>query len=237
MDQAIAQFIGKAVAYVVVCAVVAYAIFKFLGKKWIEGKFAERLEAYRNELKKELEHTRYEINALFSRVTKINEKEFEVLSEAWHKMQDALGRASQFTSYIQHYPDLNNMSQRGLEEFLEKSRLHEFEKQELLQARDKVSYYEDKIFWYELRSVEESFMAFHNYIIKNKIFLSQDLQEQFTKIDDIIWNAIVERKVGHEANDREMWDKAYKKIRDEVNSIRDVIEKLVQTRLHYQDAK
>jgi hypothetical protein len=237
MEQAIAQFIGKALAYGGGGAVVAYAIFTFLGKKWIEGKFAERLEVYRNELKKELEKTRYEINALFNRVTKIHEKEFEVLPEAWYKMQDALGRASQFTSYVQHYPDLNHMSQPGLEEFLEKSRLHEFEKQELLQKSDKLSYYKETIFWYELRDVEEAFFKFHNYIIKNKIFLTPELQEQFTKIDDVMWSAIVERKVGHEANDREMWSKAYKMIKDEVNPIRDVIEKLVQRRLHYHEVK
>lgn len=236
MEQ-IVQFIGKAIAYLGGAAIVSYAIFTFLAKKWIESKFAERLETYKHELNKELDQARYRINALFSRVTKIHEKEFEVLPEAWHKMQDALGRISHFTSLFQQYPDLNQMSQPALEEFLEKSRLHKCEKQELLQASDKVSYYEDKIFWHELRDVEEAFWNFHNYIIKNKIFLSPDLQEQFTKIDDVMWSAIVERKVGHEANDREMWDKAYNKIKQDINPIRNIIENLVQTRLHYQEVE
>jgi len=226
METAILQFLGKVIAYGGGAAVVAYAIFTFLGKKWIE-----------NELNKKLEQVRYRINTLFSRVTKIHEKEFEVLPEAWYKMQDALGRISHFTSLFQQYPDLNQMSQSALEEFLEKSRLHKFEKQELLQTSNKLSYYEDKIFWHEVRDVEEAFWDFHNYIIKNKIFLSLDLQEQFTKIDDVMWSAIVERKVGHEANDHEMWHKAYKKIKEEINPIRDVIEKLVQTRLHYHDVE
>jgi len=237
MDEVIAQFIGKVVAYGGGSAVVAYAIFRFLGKKWIEGKFAERLETYKNELRKELEHTRYEINVLFSRINKIHEKEFELLPEAWCKMQEALGRISHFTSLIQQYPDLNRMSQTVLEEFLDKSRLHEFEKQELLQANDKVSYYGDKMFWHELRDVEEAFWDFHNFTIKNRVFLTPDLQEQFMKIDDIMWSAIVERKVGHEANDPEMWRKAYKKIKDEVDPIRNVIEKIVQARLRYDDVE
>jgi hypothetical protein len=226
METAIFQFLGKVIAYGGGAAVVAYAIFTFLGKKWIE-----------HELNKKLEQVRYRINTLFSRVTKIHEKEFEVLPEAWYKMQDALGRISHFTSLFQQYPDLNQISQSALEEFLEKSRLHKVERQELLQASDKVSYYEDKIFWHELRDVEEAFFDFHNYIIKNKIFLSPDLQEQFTKIDDVMWSAIVERKVGHEANDHEMWHKAYKKIKEEINPIRDVIEKMVQARLHYHDVE
>lgn len=237
MEEAIAQFVGKVVAYGGCAAVVAYAIFTFMGKKLIEGKFTERLEAYRNELKKELEHTRYEINLLFSRITKIHEKEFEVLPEAWCKMQDALGRISHFANLVQQYPNLNEMNQLALKEFLDKSRLHEFEKQELLQAKDKISYYSDRMFWYELKDVEEAFWDFHNYTIKNRVFLTPDLQEQFVKMDDIMWSAIVERKVGHEACDLQMWDKAYKKIKEEVNPIRDVIEKLVQARLHYHEVE
>jgi len=145
------------------------------------------------------------------------------------KLQDSIYKGAEV--------GLNQMSQSALEEFLEKSRLHKFEKQELLQVSNKLSYYEDKIFWHEVRDVEEAFWNFHNYIIKNKIFLNPDLQDQFTKIDDVMWSAIVERKVGHEANDHEMWHKAYKKIKEEINPIRDIIEKLVQTRLHYHDVE
>jgi hypothetical protein len=237
MEQLILEFIGKVIAYGGGGAVAAYLLFTFLGKKWIEGKFAERLEAYKGDLKKELEQTRYEINVLFSRITKIHEKEFEVLPEAWSKMQNALGRISHFTSLFQQYPDLNQMSQPALEEFLNKSRLHEFEKQELRQASDKISYYGDRMFWHEVNDVEEAFWDFHNYTIKNRIFLTPDVQEQFAKIDDVMWSAIVERKVGQEANNRELWGKAYKKIRDEINPIRDIIEKLVQTRLHYHEVE
>ena len=235
MEQAIVQFIVKAIAYGGGGAVVAYAIFTFLGKKWIENKLAERLEVYKHKLDEELERTRYKINSLFSRVSKIHEKEFEVLPEAWHKMHEALGRIAQLVSLVRYYPDLNTMGQPALREFLEKSRLHEFEKQELLEAKNKVLYYEDKIFWHDLRDVEEAFRDFHNYIIRNKIFLSLDLQEQFTKIDKILVSAIVQRKAGQEANGREMWGKAYEKINQEINPIMEVVEKLVQARLHYHE--
>jgi hypothetical protein len=237
MDEVILKFLGKVLAYGGGGAAAAYLVFTFLGRKWIDSRFAERLETYKHELNKELEETRYKVNSFFNRVTKIHEKEFEVLPEAWHKMQDALGLISGFTSIFQQYPDVNRMSQSALQEFLAKSRLHEFEKQELLQADDKMSYYQDKMFWHELRSLEEAFSDFHNYIVRKRIFLSLDLQEQFTKIDDIMWSAIVERKVGHEASDHQMWGKAYKKIKEEINPIRDTIEKLVQSRLHYHEVE
>jgi hypothetical protein len=237
MDEVILQFLGKVLAYGGGGAAAAYLVFTFFGKKLIDRWFAERLEITRHELNKQLEETRYKMNSLFNRVTKIHEKEFEVLPEAWHKMQDALGRISGLTSLFHQYPDINRMSPAALQEFLAKSILHEFEKQELLQADDKMSYYQDKMFWHELRVVEEAFFDFHNYIVRNKIFLSLDLQEQFTKVDDVMRSAIVERKVGHEADDHQMWVKAYKKIKEEVNPIRDTIEKQVQTRLHYHEAE
>jgi hypothetical protein len=237
MGEEILQFLGKVLAYGGGGAAAAYLVFTFLGKKWIDSWFAERLETTKHELDKELEKTRYQINSLFNRVTKIHEKEFEVLPEAWHKMQDALGRTSSFTSLFQQYPDINKMSPSALQEFLAKSILHEFEKQELLQAGDKLSYYQDKMFWHELRTVEEAFFDFHNYIVRNRIFLSLDLQEQFTKVDDVMWRAIVERKVGQEAGDHQMWASAFKKIKEEINPVRDTIEKLVQARLHYQEAE
>ena len=236
MEEAILQFFGKVISYGGGGAAAAYLVFTFLGKKWIESRFADRLEATKHDFNRELELVRYRINTLFSRVSKIHEKEFEVLSEAWYKMQDALGRISSLTSLFQEYPDLNRMSRPALEEFLKKSILPEFEKKELLEAGDKLSYYRDKMFWHDLRVVEEAFFDFHNYIVRNRIFLSLDLQEQFTKADDVMWSSIVERKVEHQAADHQMWIKAYKKIKEDINPIRDAIEKLVQTRLHYHEA-
>jgi len=237
MKQAILQFIGEVVAYGSAGGLVAYAIFTFLGKKWIESKFAERLETYKHKLDAELERTRYEINSLFSRVSKIREKEFEVLPEAWDKMHVALGRIADLVSLYHEYPDLNKMSRPALQEFLESSRLREFEKKELLETVDKMSYYVDKIFWHDLGDVNKAFSDFHNFILKNKIFLSLDLKEQFTKIDNIALSAIVQRKVGQEINDRKMWGEAYMKTEKEIKPILEVVEKLVQNRLHYHETE
>jgi len=69
MDKAILEFIGKIVAYGGGAAVIAYYVFLFLGKKWIEAKFADSLEKSRHEHAKEIEHLRFEINSLLTRVT------------------------------------------------------------------------------------------------------------------------------------------------------------------------
>jgi len=85
------NYLGELVLYTGSIVGFTFLFFRFLGKRWIENIFSKNLEKWKHELNKELEQYRYKINALFNRVTKIHEKEFEVLPEAWLKMQDALG--------------------------------------------------------------------------------------------------------------------------------------------------
>lgn len=215
----------------------AYLAFRFLGARWIENRFATRLEAHKHEQAKELEELRHKINAAFSRVTKIHEKEFEVLPEAWNKLQDTLGRISAVTSLYQQYPDVNRMTTSELAEFVEQSDLSASEKEELLKQGDKTVYYQEKRFRHDLKNAKDSFWDFHNYSIRNRIFLTPDLFEQFQTIDDVMWQAIVLRESGQEDNGHQMWTDAYKKIKDEINPIRDEIERLIQTRLRYHEAE
>lgn len=226
MNETISSVLGQILAYGGGGAAAAYLIFKYLGEKWIENKFSERLQ-----------EVRYKIDVLFNRVTKIHEKEFEVLPEAWIKLQDALGLISKITNLFQQYPDLHKLHEEELIEYLTKTKLTEFQKKKLLSESDKNKYYMDVIFWHDLHEAEQGLQEFHNYIIRNRIFLSPDLQDRFNKIDDIMWKAFIERRMSEEAKDHKMRHEAYKKIRDDVAPIRDEIENIVQKRLRYQDAE
>ncbi|MGR9345555.1 hypothetical protein ACU8NW_13200 [Rhizobium leguminosarum] len=57
----------------------AYALFKFLGEKWLNQKFAEQLEAYKSEQARELERLRHKINGVFDRTKRLHDREYEVL--------------------------------------------------------------------------------------------------------------------------------------------------------------
>src|ERR1700743_2551863 len=89
MIEVMLSFIGKIVLYGSGSAAIAFLFFRFLGQKWIEGKFAERLEAYKHAQAKELEGVKFQINSMFSRVAKLHDKEFEILPNVWAKMNDA----------------------------------------------------------------------------------------------------------------------------------------------------
>lgn len=95
----------------------AVAIFKLWGENWLNNKFAKNLEDHKAK-----------INSLFSRISKIHEKEFEVLPEAWRKLQEAMGHVSSIAEPLKQYPDLNRMTDEPLAGFLKKSRLREDQK-------------------------------------------------------------------------------------------------------------
>jgi len=236
MTENVFEIIGKVIAYGGSSVAIAYAVFIFLGKKWIENQFHKRLESYKHDKNKEIEKLKYQINLLLSRVTKIHEKEFEVLPEAWSKLHDALEIISWFTSPFQQYPDLNKMSDNEVNYFVNNCQLLDFQKKELLTSEKKTEYYSDKIFWINLAKSQDIYSEFHNFITRNRLFLSPDLRERFMKVDGILWDSLIKKEIGKDAKDSKMAIEAYRDIRKKVTPRVDEIENLVQERLRYNEA-
>jgi len=97
---------------------VAVGVLVWLGRQWIENQFSKRLEAYKATQAQELEKYKAKVAALFNRITKIHEKEFEVLPVAWSMLQDAIGFVNKIAAPMQTYPDLRFVDQLRFEEFL-----------------------------------------------------------------------------------------------------------------------
>lgn len=210
---------------IIITSGLAVGIFKLWGENWLSNKFAKNLEDHKAK-----------INSLFNRISKIHEKEFEVLPDAWCKLQDAMGHVSNLADPLKQYPDLNRMTQDQLEGFLNKSRLRDDQKKGLLKENDKTKNYMDSIFWHELDDAISAVSKFHNYLLYNKIFLSIDLFDLFKKVDDLLNNAIVDQELGTKFKDFKMKLDYYKKTKKDIEPIVLRIESLVQDRLHYDKA-
>jgi len=236
MIDSIPKLIAAVIASGAVSASIAYALFTWLGKTWIEQRFAQRLEAYKHEQARQLERFRYEINSLLSRITKIHEKEFEVLPVAWEKLNNALGYVAALVARLKTYPDFDRMSQPQFEEFLATCTLADFQKEELRRATNKFQYYSEAVFWRQLADSKSHLGDFHNYIVQNRIFLSADLRDRFTEIDDVLHKALIETEIGHGGMSQELVDRASAAIREQTSSKLAEIETLVQKRLRYEEA-
>jgi hypothetical protein len=199
------------------------------------------LEEYKAELQatndRELERYRYQINALFNRITKIHEREIEVLPTAWQKLQDALGYVVSFTQPYKRYPALNQWTKQQIDEFLKKEELSEFHKQQLLEAPDKEEYYIETIFPYRLHEAKKYVVEFHNYLLYNRIFLSPDLYTQFKAMDELLTGALHDSEVGKESQDYQLITRPYKEIQKKADSITEEIGRLVQKRLRLPEAE
>ncbi|KAF0220177.1 MAG: hypothetical protein FD174_1416 [Geobacteraceae bacterium] len=204
---------------------IAYALLQLYGKKWLETQFSKKLEDHKGK-----------INALFSRISKIHEKEFEVLPEAWRLLQHALGLVSALASPLKTYPDINRMNPAEFDGFLATTRLNDLDKKALASASDRNKFFQERIFWYDLQDAREAVNAFHNYTILNKIFMTKELFDAFKAVDDLLMDTILEQEIGTEAGDRSMTRNYYKTTRTQIEPLVANIEVLVQERLHHAEA-
>jgi hypothetical protein len=170
-----------------------YTAFQFFGKKWLDAHFAERLEKFRHEQNQEIERLRYRVNALMDRTAKLHQHEFEVLPEVWSRLGIAFTAATDFTSRLVSYPDLDSMQSAQFSEFIGKSELPDWQKEELRECKDRNDRYQEMIFWHRLQKVVDCHAEFHNYFISKGIFIQLDLKEKIRDLSNMMYDAFNER--------------------------------------------
>ena len=114
-----------------VITALAFGLFKAFGENWLSNRFAERLAAFRHDQAKELEQVKFEIGKLMDRTTKLHQREFEILPKAWSRMAKSYYCTGRVIASFQSYPDVERMNPAQLDEFLEDSRLQNWQKAEL----------------------------------------------------------------------------------------------------------
>lgn len=224
-------FIGNVVAYGGGGAAVAYLLFQFLGKSWIENRFKERLEALKHDQAKEVQRLKIEIDSLLGGVLKLQEREFAILPEAWRLLDEAKGLVSWLVHPMQEYPALDRMSIDRFNEFMKTADLGEADKSEISNAADKDKTYIRLIFWRRLARVRKAHGELQSYIAKNAIFLPEAMKERYEKICELMWSAIVSKQVGHEHDDWKMQGQGWEKIQKEIDPLYKEIEKESRARL------
>lgn len=212
-------------------------VLRLLGSKWIDKYFTQRIKIFERQQQEILNRQQYEINALFSRVSRIHEKEYEVLPRAWMLLQDACNELKGLANPFQTFPDLDRFTFSELDEFLGKSNLKAFQKEEIKSLTGKTTYYRNAMYWIRAREVSDSIAEFRRFLLYNRIFLSRDLFSLFREIEV----AIIDVQVDLENPDDP--EKPYNrkpadfvKAAQKINQLSEQIESAVQNRLHLSDA-
>lgn len=231
MSDAILQFLGTVIAYGGGGAVVAYMLFQYLGKSWIENKFASRLDLLKHQHAQELQRLRVEIDSMLSATVKLQEKEFQLLPEAWQKLDEAHGLVRWLVSPSQEYPNVDQMTTPELDEFLSRSELLDSQKQRIRASTDRLKAYEEVIFLHRLYRVNRAVADLENFVARNCVFFPASIKENLSKISRLLREAVISKRVGYEAKDYKLQAEGWTKIQDNAEPLYKLIEAEIHARL------
>jgi hypothetical protein len=237
VDTWLLNFLTIGLPTVAVAIPTAYALFKWLGAKWIEHRFSAELEKLKHEHNKEIERVRQTVQSTFSRISKIHEKEFEVLPKAWLMLHDTYGTAYNFVCGFKQIPDFG-LPEEQVEEFVSTTLLSPFQRTTLLALRSKE---ERKTFYLKaMEGIEEDrsrekYRTLNNFLIEHRIFMTDELREQFAAVAADISNGLIEYSTGKDHDMVDMRRGGFTKI-DALKSKVSAIEQLIQKRLRYEEA-
>jgi hypothetical protein len=221
-------------------AAVAYGLFKHFGKSWLDQHFKEKLEELQHAHQQEIELLKHTINSLFSRVSKIHQKEFEVLPTAWLNLNELHGTVMiALDLTMKYYPDFERLPEARFEEFLSTSRLTENQRNELrrLEPARRDTYFSEAMAGIHMDDANEKLRLFKNYLIEYSIFMTDELREKFNAAHKTFVKATVSYAVGKRAGNWEMEAEGSNTMLDEsLTAMINDVEKAVQNRLHYHEA-
>lgn len=208
-------------------AVISYCLFQFMGKSWLENKFAKELEAFRHEKTKEIEKLKIEIQSLLSGKLKLQDRDFKVLPEAWSMLNIAQKKLAQTVSPFQQYPDLKNLNKNELNQFLRELDLAPIIKKRIRAASDPSKEYVDAYTWKRIADVRNTIADFKDYVDTHSILMEPTLKAKFSSVAQQMWSSIITKEVGHQSKDwkmqREAWEELQKKVTPEIAQIETLI--------------
>lgn len=218
------SLIGQLVAAGGGGAVVAFALFQFFGKSWIE-----------NQLAKDLELAKSEISLLAARKMRLHEREYVIFPEVWSKLNKAVASLGRAVISFREIPDFGRMADLQLDDWVTRSDMTDDEKSFFASEKDKVAAYVRILDWRDLRQARKDFVGFHKYLQSNRIFLSPEIKDKFDHIGSLIHETWITKKLDWDGrgytSQKDFLKEAYDKLEKQVTPLMREIEHLVQARL------
>lgn len=214
----------------------AVLVFKAFGDHWMNSHFETQLQNLKHEQQKELEDVRLSIQLMHGRVTKIHEREFEVLPKAWLMIHSAYGEVANVLKLtLISYPNLDLMSAAEVDELLTKTTLAQWQKDELKQSKQRSQYYKSAYERIQSDNAHHLLLDLNNFLVQHRIFMGAGVGDKFRDTMKKLNSALINYEVGHEAKDRDLKEKSYSTMKDMDGHLAE-IESQIQKRLHYEDA-
>jgi hypothetical protein len=199
-------------------ALIAIAVMRATGEKWLENRFNERLEALKHEQSREIERLRFHVAGLLDRSSKLNQREFEVLPDIWKAIDEAYVNASIAMARLRlGGPDFVNLSDAQAEQVISKSPFQDFQKDELrsLSPMGRSSKYMDFMKFVESNNAADATNRAWDSLRQGGLFVSPDVYQRlddfFQKVKNAVHAHSINIRWGGEGNDPDiewLWKQA-----------------------------
>ena len=171
---------------------ISYGLFKAFGAKWLEARFAERLQNLKSEQDQTIRYVQSTIDREIHRAKKLYDNEFTSLSDAWRKLRAAYDlSASTIGSFIAGVKNLNeeelerHLVARGMEEW----RRNDFKKLKGQPLEDEYYKWSE---WQRAVECDKLWRDCRQQIDSTSIFFPSGFTEKFRAINDMICSSNVE---------------------------------------------
>jgi hypothetical protein len=157
----------------------ALTMFTKFGEKIIGYAFDKRIEKYKSDLERQVEHLRAKLSHLSDRGTRSNEFEYDAITSAWERYIRAHQATLQCVARISEHPDFNLQTAEQLEDYLKTTDFSDGQKKQMREAQNKNDMF-SKI--ERLRAINQAGTAIYegHQVLANKgIFIPSDLEIQF----------------------------------------------------------
>lgn len=222
--QQIWSFVGRIITAGGGGAVVAYAIFRVLGKGWIEHQFARELEVAKSE-----------ISILSARRLKLHDREHVVFPGLWSRLNKVFVSLHRAVVSVRHVPEFQQMTPSDLDSWVNSSDLSEDEKSYFNSEKDKGRAYGRILDWRDLNRAKRDFFKFQKYLRDNRIFLNPEVKDKLDEIDKLINASLVAREMDWKrlgrGTGKDFLSEAWDTLDKQVKPLMGEIESLVQARL------
>jgi hypothetical protein len=153
-----------------------------------------------------------------------------------------LHEAQSFTfsalSPLKEYTDFRKLPDTQFEDLLALTRLSDAQKSDLRKTNktDRQAYFSNAMAWIELSDANEKSSIFNNYLIENRIFMTDELRTKCGAINECISKALsYYDSAMTDQNDAYTINTAREQLANLKPKIDDV-EQAIQKRLHYEEA-
>ena len=182
-------------------AVIAYFLFKRLGDSWLEGKFAEKLEAFRHERAKELERLRAEIDGILRAKVRFQEKQFEACLEVWNALKDAQSKLLVSVSPLQQYSYIADLNEVARAEYLNTFDLPKWKIEEILSATDIQERFVEIMNRSRLSDANQAFVSLDRTTRANELFFTPKMFILIRSVLDKLHSSLVTKDLAIASSD------------------------------------